>query len=229
MHILIVSRDTSLSAFLSRQLSDSHFVMDTALDDVEALRLIEDTASYQLVILDLDLQEGPSNGEKANNGLRSIRAAHHLLLILVLTSSTETKERVRILDQGADDYLTKPFSYAELSAHVRALLRRLNGPATVQLKVRDLELDRVTHIVRRGSSIIGLTQKEFALLEFLMQRPLQPITRIEIAEQAWKSQAGSTTNAVDVYINYLRKKIDLGFDRPLIQTIRGVGYQIGGE
>jgi two-component system, OmpR family, response regulator len=228
VHILIVSRDAPLAAFLARQLREDHFVADVAPSDAEALRLIGNEAC-QLVILDLDLPEDLRAREKVDNRLQSIRAGHPFLPIIVLTSSAQTSERVKILDQGADDCLTKPFSYAELSAHVRGCLRRLNGPAAVQLKVHDLELDRVTHTVRRGSSIIDLTQREFALLEFLMQRPLQPITRIEIAEHAWKSEGGSTTNAVDVYINYLRKKIDSGFDRPLIRTIRGVGYQIGGE
>jgi DNA-binding response OmpR family regulator len=228
MRILIIEQDAPLAEFIGLQLRDSRSMVDIALDAPEALRLLG-SETYQLAILDLGLpgEQGPA--EEGRRLLRQIRAAKPNLLILVLTGAIGIAERVALFDLGADEYLVKPFSYAELCARVRALLRRFNGPVMLTLKVHDLELDRVGRTVRRGGSAIDLTQKEFALLEFLMQRPLQPITRTVITEQAWKLEGGSTTNAVDVYINYLRKKIDLGFDRPLIQTVRGVGYQIGCE
>ena len=223
MRILVIEDDGPLAEFLKQQLHADHFNVDIVVDGPEAQRLIGSQA-YDLVILDLGLP--PVHGLDV---LRNIRAEKPDLLILLLAGTGAADDRVKGLDAGGDDYLTKPFSYAELSARVQALLRRSNGPAKILLKVEDLELDRINRTVRRGGSTIGLTQKEFALLEFLMQRPLQPVSRMLITEQAWKLDGGDRmTNVVDVYINYLRKKIDSGFDRPLIRTIRGVGYQIGG-
>jgi two-component system copper resistance phosphate regulon response regulator CusR len=138
------------------------------------------------------------------------------------------EERVRGLDAGADDYVAKPFAFAELAARIRAVLRRGNRPAHAVLSVEDLTIDRVSHTVQRGGHSIDLSPKEFALLEFLMRNPGQPVTRSSIVEQVWKLNFDSMTNVVDVYINYLRRKVDTGYNRSLIRTIRGVGYQIGG-
>jgi DNA-binding response OmpR family regulator len=134
---------------------------------------------------------------------------------------------VRGLDAGADDYLAKPFAFAELAARIRAVLRRGNRNASVVLRVEDLELDRVSHTVQRLGRAIELSPKEFALLEFLMRHAGQPVARAAIVEQVWKLHFDTMTNVVDVYINYLRRKVDSGFDRPLIRTVRGIGYQIG--
>ena len=125
--------------------------------------------------------------------------------------------------------LAKPFAFAELAARIRAVLRRGSRPGRAVLKVADLEIDRVAHAVQRGSNSIELSPKEFALLEFLMRHEGQAVTRTAIVEQFRKLNFGTMTNVVDVYINYLRRKVDSGYDRPLIRTIRGVGYQIGGQ
>jgi DNA-binding response OmpR family regulator len=133
------------------------------------------------------------------------------------------------LDAGADDFVTKPFSLSVLRARFRALLRRRGNASSGVLSLGDLELNRIRRTVRRNGCPIELTQKEFALLEFLMERPMQPVSRAAIAMNAWKLQNGNdATNTVDVYVNYIRKKLDSFGGTPLIRTIRGVGYQIGG-
>jgi two-component system, OmpR family, copper resistance phosphate regulon response regulator CusR len=222
MSILVVEDDPILADFVGRYLQREGFEVDTAADGVEGQRLAA-TRTYRLVILDLGLPRAVELGT-----LRNIRAAKPDHLILVLSASSTVEDRMQCLEAGADDFMTKPFSVAELSARIRALIRRAGGPAKVLLKVEDLELDRIKHTVRRGGCTIDLTRKEFVLLDFLMQRPLQPVSRSVIVEHAWKLSPDSMTNVVDVYINYLRKKIDSGFDRPLIHTIRGIGYRIGG-
>jgi DNA-binding response OmpR family regulator len=158
--------------------------------------------------------------------LRGIRSNNPDLPVLIVTGSCLVEERVRGLDAGADDYVAKPFAFAELAARLRAVIRRGNRPARSVLKVADLELDRVTHLVQRAGRAIELSPKEFALLEFLMRNLGQAVSRTEIIEQVWKLNYDTMTNVVDVYINYLRRKIDSGFDKRLIRTIRGVGYQI---
>jgi DNA-binding response OmpR family regulator len=139
------------------------------------------------------------------------------------------EDRVKGLDLGADDYLTKPFSFTELSARVRALLRRAALPAEVMLRVGDLELNRVERVVKRAGKAVELTPKEFSLLEYLMRNVGRCVTRAMIIEHVWNLSFDTMTNVVDVYINYLRKKVDQGFERKLIHTVRGVGYQIGDE
>ena len=222
MRILTVEDDPILADFVVRHLQGEGFEVVTAPNAAEAERRIE-AEPYDLVILDVG---APINGSMET--LSRIRAAKPELMLLVLSASVAVQDCIRCLEAGADDYMTKPFSAAELSARLRALFRRLNGPAKLVLKVEDLELDRIKRVVRRGGYTIELTHKEFVLLDFLMQHALQPVPRKAIVEQAWKLSPGSMTNVVDVYINYLRKKVDSGFDRPLIHTVRGVGYQIGG-
>jgi DNA-binding response OmpR family regulator len=161
--------------------------------------------------------------------LRHIRSKKPDLPVLIVTGSSMVEERVRGLDAGADDYVAKPFAFAELAARIRAVLRRGSRPAQAVITVGDLALDRVTHTVQRGGHAIDLSPKEFALLEFLMRHAGQPVTRTAIVEQVWKLNFDTMTNVVDVYINYLRRKVDTGYDHVLIRTIRGVGYQIGGN
>ena len=180
--------------------------------------------AFDLVILDLNL---PGTG--GLDVLRNIRSRKPDLPVMVVTGSSMVEERVRGLDAGADDYVAKPFAFAELAARIRAVLRRGNRPANAVLTVADLALDRVDHSVKRSGHSIELSPKEFALLEFLMRHAGQPVTRTAIVEQVWKLNFDTMTNVVDVYINYLRREIDTGYDHALIRTIRGVGYQIGGN
>ena len=189
----------------------------------EAQRLASDQP-YDFVILDLNL---PAQG--GLEVLRHIRAKKPDLPVLMVTGTSLAEDHVRLLDAGADDSLAKPFAFAELAARIRAVLRRGSRPGRAVLKVADLEIDRVAHAVQRGGNSIELSPKEFALLEFLMRHEGQAVTRTAIVEQVWKLNFDTMTNVVDVYINYLRRKVDSGYDRPLIRTIRGVGYQIGGQ
>jgi two-component system copper resistance phosphate regulon response regulator CusR len=147
----------------------------------------------------------------------------------MVAGESTVEDRVRGLDAGADDYIAKPFAFAELAARIRAVLRRGNRPARAILQIGDLELDRVSHDVRRGNHAIELSPKEFSLLEFLMRNEGRPVSRNTIVEQVWKLHFDSMTNVVDVYINYLRRKVDSGHNHALIRTVRGIGYQIGGN
>jgi DNA-binding response OmpR family regulator len=149
--------------------------------------------------------------------------------VLILTGRAEVEDRVKGLDLGADDYLAKPFSLSELSARVRALLRRSPNRLNIVLRVEDLELDRAERVVKRAGRRIDLTPHEFALLEYLMRNAGRPVTRAMIIEHAWNFSIDTLTNVVEVYINYLRKKVDQDFERKLIHTIRSVGYQLGGD
>jgi DNA-binding response OmpR family regulator len=174
---------------------------------------------YDLLVLDLNL---PKRDGLAV--LREVRSAKEEVPILVLTARSRVEERVATLDQGADDYVTKPFAFSELSARVRTLLRRGARPQQVTLQVDDLVLDRIEHRVERAGRRIDLTSKEFSLLEYLMRNAGRCITRAMIIEHVWNISFDTSTNVVDVYINYLRKKVDENAPRKLIQTVRGSGY-----
>ena len=224
MRILVAEDDAPLAEFLNQRLQQEQFSVQVVSTRTEAQRLAVDQP-YDLVLLDLNLQGG--DGFDVLDVLRGIRSKKPDLPVLIVTGPSIVEERVRGLDAGADDYLAKPFAFAELAARIRAVLRRGNRPVRAMLQVDDLEVDRVTHIVQRGGHSIDLSPKEFALLEFLMRQAGQPVSRAAIIEHVWKLNFDSMTNVVDVYINYLRRKIDSGYDRPLIHTIRGVGYQIG--
>lgn len=220
MRTLLLEDDPALAESIVRQLRSDWLDVTTATSP-RAAREQFSGGSYGLVIVDAD-----ALGNGGLDWLVQFRSANPDVLLLVLGAGS-AEDCIRRLEEGADDYISKPFSAGELSARAKALLRRAGGPAKSVLRVEDLELDRIQRTVRRGSYTIELTQKEFVLLDFLMQHALQPVPRRKIVEQAWKLNPGSVTNVVDVYINYLRKKVDTGFDRPLIHTIRGVGYQIG--
>jgi DNA-binding response OmpR family regulator len=161
--------------------------------------------------------------------LKHLRDAKRSMPVLVLTERNAVEDRVRGLDVGADDYLPKPFAFAELAARVRALLRRGGRPLDAVLKVEDLELSRLEHRARRAGQPMTLTPKEFALLEYLMRNAGRPVTRAMILEHVWDISFDTESNIVDVYINYVRKKIDTGSARQLLHTVRGVGYQLGGD
>jgi DNA-binding response OmpR family regulator len=223
MRILVAEDDAPLADFLRQRLVQEQFAVQLASDGAEAQRLAADQA-FDLVILDLDLP-----GAARLDVLRGIRSRKPDLPVMVVTGSSMVEERVRGLDAGADDYVAKPFAFAELAARIRAVLRRGNRPANAVLTVADLAVDRVNHTVQRGGRDIELSPKEFALLEFLMRHAGQPVTRTAIVEQVWKLNFDTMTNIVEVYINYLRRKVDTGYEHALIRTVRGVGYQIGGN
>jgi two-component system copper resistance phosphate regulon response regulator CusR len=223
MRILVVEDDPSFAEFLQRRLQQEQFSVQVVSDGREAEKMACDQPC-DVVLLDLTLP-----GMSGLEVLRSIRSRKPDLPVLIVTASGMTEERVRGLDAGADDYLAKPFAFAELAARIRAVLRRGNRPARAMLQVDDLELDRVSHTVRRGCQDIELSPKEFSLLEFLMRNEGQPVTRTSIVKHVWRLNLDTMTNVVDVYINYLRRKVDVGHDRPLIRTVRGIGYQIGGN
>jgi len=220
MRILMAEDDAALASFVRKGLEAEHYAVDVSGDGEQA-RAMAAELEYDLVVLDLSLPR--LDGVSV---LRSVRARKPSVPILVLTARIKVEDRVQCLDLGADDYLTKPFSFSELSARIRALLRRAHMPAESRLKVDDLELDRVERRVERSGRRIELTSKEFALLEYLMRNAGRRVTRPMIIEHVWNLSFDTSTNIVDVYVNYLRRKVDDGFARRLIHTVRGVGYEL---
>jgi DNA-binding response OmpR family regulator len=221
MQVLIVEDDRPLAEFLCRSLLEEGYGAEVLDNGEQATKRVKE-ASFDLILLDLNLP-----GCDGTEVLRAARERNASTAILVVTARTGLQERVRCLDLGADDCLMKPFALSELAARARALLRRSRTGRESTLVCGDLELNRVEHTVRRSGKLIDLTTKEFALAEYLLQRQGEPVSRAELLEQVWKMPTTSATNVVDVYINYLRRKLDLGFETPLIQTVRGEGYRIG--
>jgi two-component system copper resistance phosphate regulon response regulator CusR len=220
MRILLAEGDAPLASFVRKGLEAEHYAVDLCSDGAEAVFLAEQFG-YDLMVLDLNVP-----CVDGLDVLRSARGAKPGLLILALSGSSQAEDRARCLDLGADDVLTRPFSFCELAARLRALLRRSTQPAESILRVADLELDRVAHTVRRASARIFLTAKEFSLLEYLTRNRGRALSRAMIVEHVWNLNFDTTTNVVDVYINYLRRKVDDGFDPPLIHTVWGVGYKL---
>jgi two-component system, OmpR family, copper resistance phosphate regulon response regulator CusR len=220
MRILVVEDDAPLASFLCKGLEAEHYAVDIA-GDGELARQMALESDYDLMILDLNLPK--LDGIAVLNAVRPKKSC---LPVLVLTARSRIEDRVQSLDTGADDCLLKPFSFTELAARVRALLRR--GPRTVEtvLRIADLELDRVARSVERAGKRVDLTSKEFALLEYLMRNAGRRVTRAMIVEHVWNLSFDTGTNIVDVYINYLRKKIDSDYTPHLIHTVRGVGYEL---
>jgi DNA-binding response OmpR family regulator len=220
MRILVVEDDVALASFLKKGLEAEHYAVDVAPDGEDA-RWTACESDYDLIILDLNLPKVDGMAV-----LRSVRPKKPSLPVLVLTGRSRIEDRVQSLDAGADDCLIKPFSFSELSARVRALLRRRPVAAGILLKIADLELDRAERTVLRGGKRIELTSKEFGLLEYLLRNAGHRLTRNMIVEHVWNLSFDTGTNVVDVYINYLRKKVDEGFTPKLIHTVRGVGYEL---
>lgn len=222
MHILVVEDEQRLAFLLRRVLLEERHTVDLAHDGNAGLNLaLSDT--YDVVVLDVMLPE--------MDGLeicRQMRSEHVMTPVLMLTARGAIEDRVTGLNVGADDYLTKPFAMEELLARINALLRRRDRrfDETLQLTVRDLTLDLVRHEARRAGRPIELTAKEFALLEYLMRHPGHVLTRTQIIDAVWRYDMDALSNVVDIYIHYLRDKIDQGFSHPLIKTVRGVGYKI---
>jgi DNA-binding response OmpR family regulator len=218
--LLLVEDDEAVSSLLKEKLEGDGYFVDLAVDAESAeADLVQD---YDLLVLDLGLP-----GMDGLDLLRRLRARSPQPPILIVTARTQIDERVKALDLGADDYLAKPFDYPELAARIRALLRRLRQSDQFISRYEDIELNRVDRSVKRAGRPIDLTPKEFALLEYLMSNPGRCLTRAMITEHVWREPFSALTNIVDVYINYLRNKVDRGFDRKLIRTVRGAGYRLG--
>ncbi len=224
MHILIVDDEERLCRLLRRALEAQRHVVDVAADGASGLAAAQGGA-YDLLILDLGLPD--LDGVAVCRRLRGDRVGTP---ILMLTARDEIEDRVSGLDAGADDYLGKPFALTELLARVRALGRRpRDEPAEPELRLDDLTLDTVGHRVWRGGRPIALSVKEFVLLEFLLRHAGQVLTRQQIVDHVWRYDFAGLDTIVDTYIHYLREKIDAGADRPLVHTVRGVGYVLRGE
>ncbi len=223
MHILVVEDDQRLGRLLQRVLTEERHAADLAHSGERGLDLAL-SAGYDLVILDLMLPD--LDGIEV---CRRMRAEGIGTPVLMLTARGTVEDRVAGLNAGADDYLVKPFAMAELLARVGALLRRRDrsADAPTVLEVGGLTLDLLRREVRRGGREIELTPKEFALLEYLMRNPGRALSRTQIIDHVWRYDLDAVSNVVDIYIHYLRDKVDRGFDRPLIKTVRGVGYRIG--
>lgn len=222
MRVLLVEDEKKVADFIQRGLEQEHYAVDVAYDGEDGAYQAE-AYDYDLVILDLMLPK--LSGLEV---LRRLRTQKPSLPVLVLTAKGTVADRVAGLNRGADDYLVKPFAFAELSARVRVLLRRGVREAA-ELQVADLKLDAVTRQVTRSGRRVDLSPKEFALLEYLLRNARRPVTRTMIIEHVWDIHFDSVTNVVDVYINYLRNKIDKGFSPRLIHTLRGVGYILTDE
>jgi DNA-binding response OmpR family regulator len=223
MRLLVAEADASLAQFLQNVLQQDHFVVQLISSGNAFAHLPEDSL-FDLILFDLSLP-----GVSGLEFVATLQQRWRDVPLILLSAPATVEERVAGLNAGADDIILKPFSVSELIARVHAVLRRRTRPARDVFVLEDLEIDRVSHRVSRGGRIIDLSPKEYALLEFLLRHPGRPVTRSAIIEQVWRMHSESITNVVDVYINYLRRKIDTGADRPLIRTIRGVGYQIGSD
>jgi len=218
MKILVVEDEKKVASFIKRGLEEEKYEVDVTYDGDEGLQKSLD-GSYSLVILDVMLPK-----KDGLSVVKDLRARKLLTPVLMLTAKDTVEDIVAGLNSGSDDYLTKPFAFAELLARVRALLRRSEQERGAEIRFADLRLDPVTHKVWRKDKEIDLTAKEYSLLEFFMRNPNQVLTRTTIAENVWDYIFDSFTNIIDVYVNYLRKKIDRDADKKLIHTVRGVGY-----
>ena len=219
MRILVIEDEKKIADFIKRGLKEEGYAVDIAIDGENGLFLAK-TNTYDLILLDLMLPK--VDGITVCKRLRDEKVASP---IIMLTAKDAVKDKVTGLDAGADDYLTKPFAFEELLARIRAILRKRDEQKqAVTLQVGDLSIDLTTHKVFRGDNEIGLTSKEFALLEYLMRNAGKVVTRTMISEHVWDIDFDTFTNVIDVYINYLRNKIDTGAKKKLIQTVRGRGY-----
>jgi DNA-binding response OmpR family regulator len=222
MKLLVVEDDRTVGHYIKRGLEEAQYVADWVADGSEALQVIGN-APYDLVLLDLRLP-----GMTGLEVLRALRDRGFTMPVLVLTAQDSVEYKVDALRAGADDYVTKPFAFEELLARIEALSRRPRQLSARTLTVADLELDLDAREVRRAGTIIELTPKEYTVLEYLMRHPGRVMSRTLITEYAWDYHFDPGTNIVDVVINRLRKKVDAGFPKKLVHTVRGVGYVVKG-
>src|SRR5512137_2568027 len=218
MKILVVEDEKKVSSFIKRGLEEEKYEVDTAGDGEEGMKMALGKP-YDLIVLDWMLPK-----KDGLTMVKELRAKKTPTPVLMLTAKDSLDDIVTGLNSGSDDYLTKPFAFAELLARVRALLRRTELERGAEIRFADLRLDPVTHKVWRKDKEIDLTAKEYGLLEYFMRNPNQVVTRTMIAYLVWDYTFDSFTNIIDVYVNYLRKKIDRDADKKLIHTVRGVGY-----
>jgi DNA-binding response OmpR family regulator len=218
MRVLVVEDESSISGFIRQGLTEAGYVVTVEADGGRGLQRAL-SADIDVILLDIMLP-----GMNGLEVLRRVRAAGLTTPILLLTARDEIDDRVAGLDAGADDYLTKPFAFAELLARTRALLRRPPLQADDVVRVGELELDRRLRTVRVGSLSLNLSAREFSLLDYLSRHPGQVLTRTQIGEAVWGLDFEHESNVVDVYIGYLRRKLQAGRGGPAIRTVRGVGY-----
>ncbi|HSB78330.1 MAG TPA: response regulator transcription factor [Candidatus Methylomirabilis sp.] len=223
MRILLVEDDRKAARVLKKGLEEEGFVVDPAFsgDEGEYLASIND---YDLIVLDWLLP-----GKEGIQVCRELRARDLSTPILMLTAKDALEDRITGLNAGTDDYLTKPFAFAELLARIRALLRRATTTRAALLQVDNLALDPVSHRVTRGGVVVNLTTKEYSILEFLMRHAGKVVTRTQLGEHVWEAEHDTLTNLVDVHVSHLRKKIDREASVPLIHTVRGRGYRLSVE
>lgn len=221
MKVLLLEDEPKIASYVTKALTGAGHTVTMIADGNEGFAAAT-TQPHDLVILDLGLP-----GRDGLEILAGIRERSISTPVLILTARGDVKDRIAGLDRGADDYLAKPFAMEELLARVDVLTRRKSGDASPLLRVGDLVLNQTTHDVVRGERRIHVSQREFEVLSFLMQHAGRPLTRTEICEHVWKSALDNETNAVDVYIQRLRTKVDGDLASRLIQTVRGIGYVIG--
>jgi two-component system, OmpR family, response regulator len=220
MRILVVEDQPKMSRLLQRGLQDEGLATDVSTNGEDALWMAGSTP-YDAIVLDVMLP-----GIDGFETCRALRADGVWAPVLMLTARDSVEDRVAGLDGGADDYLAKPFSFSELTARIRALVRRGGVERPAVLKVGDLVLDPAGRTVSRGGTPIALSAKEFALLETFMRRPGSVLSRLDLLEHAWDYEYENRSNVVDVYVRYLRQKVDRPFGRDSIETVRGVGYRL---
>jgi len=223
MKILVVEDEKKVASFIQRGLEGEGFTVDVAYDGESGVEMGAGS-SYDLILMDIMLPK--MDGLEA---IKALRAKDIATPVLCLTAKDTVEDIVAGLDSGSDDYLTKPFAFAELLARVRALVRRGTQERGAGITYADLRLDPVAHKVWRSDQEIDLTAKEYALLEFFMRNPETTLTRTMIAEHVWDYTFDSFTNIIDVYVNYLRKKVDRDYAKKLIHTVRGIGYVLKEE
>jgi heavy metal response regulator len=223
MRLLVIEDEKKVARFIKRGLEEEGYAVDLAFDGEEGLARVLDQV-HDLIILDIALPK--MDGLQL---LKKLREKKIPTPVLLLTVRATIEDKVLGLDSGADDYLTKPFAFQELLARIRALLRRKAEVGPPLLQVEDLVLDPARHLFTRGGERIDLTSKEFALLEYLMRNAGRVLTRAMISEHVWDYDFDTETNIIDVYVNYLRRKIDSGGEKKLIHTVRGSGYVLKSE
>jgi DNA-binding response OmpR family regulator len=218
MRLLLVEDEKKVADFVARGLRAERFAVDVSYDGTSGWEMVSNI-QYDLVILDLMLP-----GLSGTEVLKRLRQLGSTAPVLVLTARDATADKVENFEAGADDYLTKPFAFAELLVRIKALLRRPSIDRSHMLRVADLEVDRLTQRVTRAGKRIELTAKEYSLLEYLAAHAGRVLSRTMIVEHVWDESFESLTNIVDVYVRHLREKVDEPFERKLIRTVRGVGY-----